>query len=490
MSKVSFFTPVEYINPKKSAIEKCREKVDAYFHWRGKKAYIIKDGSGKEKAVLRDAPVSILSTAAKVLSCFTIVIPLIMLAAKAALRLFYAVKLVDPEKKLGKGMELAGAKEEIERLMPQIIGGEDNAAIEWLGKGNNRVFKLQTHPGLVFKTVTRRNGGVLRNGKMLRCESMMKERFASSLEAYTVKAIHQLGLLIIPKTKIFDINYQGNVYQVIAEESLDFNPSASAQERNYELLDGLDESVSQLSRFIAEFKFNDVTPRNVPILNESPQYLGSRRIGLIDIEHRESAIDGFIGGGNGSCGLIGTVGPRHVDAVIESARSYVPGIRESDLQSSRQRRLEQLEERNRLYQFYTDRGVVNGSEHVNIDHAALAIDLNEQAEVEVERMENGELVSERIPVTMNMAVNLMSAHINASIANSRENDTPHRRRLIPINTSSGLFRAFAQAGNPVHGSSREERDNRNWIKRVGRALIDAGYAFKQGEINGVDYIQV
>jgi hypothetical protein len=100
MNKISFFTPVYYEDKPKSIKEFFLEKVDAYFYLGGRKARVIsglKEDS-QEVELVRSSP-SIFTTSLKVASYITIIIPLIMLVAKAILRSghdFHVVKKNPP----------------------------------------------------------------------------------------------------------------------------------------------------------------------------------------------------------------------------------------------------------------------------------------------------------------------------------------------------------------------------------------------------------
>lgn len=86
--KVPFFTAIDYGNFPKTAIQCMSEKVDNYFFLGGRKARVVvhaTDSTGHGIEWVYSTP-SFLSTCAKVASYFSIVIPLIMLIAKAILR--------------------------------------------------------------------------------------------------------------------------------------------------------------------------------------------------------------------------------------------------------------------------------------------------------------------------------------------------------------------------------------------------------------------
>lgn len=149
----------------------------------------------------------------------------------------------------------------------------------------------------------------------------------------TVSIVLSYFTVIIPHNQKITFNTEdGQQVVLIAEESMDINPEESVQEEFYhEYSKELDETARQLAIFVAKTGFNDVKLGNIPILNEADGFVGPRRIALIDLEHMESRIGGFIGGTNGSCGLIGCVSSQEqIDIVLEEARKNGVNIDEDE----------------------------------------------------------------------------------------------------------------------------------------------------------------
>ena len=90
MPKINFFTPVHYGPLAKIAEQKAIQDIDDYFHICGKKAVVLsQDEEGFERVILISAkisPVTVLKTIGVALSFLTVVIPVALLIAKAALR--------------------------------------------------------------------------------------------------------------------------------------------------------------------------------------------------------------------------------------------------------------------------------------------------------------------------------------------------------------------------------------------------------------------
>ena len=81
----------------------------------------------------------------------------------------------------------------------------------------------------------------------------------------------------------------------------------------------LNETTCQLATFIAKTGFNNVTWRNIPVLNEVEGVQGPRRVALINLKHMHNSVNGFTGDVNGSCGLIGCVTEEQMAPVIAEA---------------------------------------------------------------------------------------------------------------------------------------------------------------------------
>ena len=299
------------------------------------------------------------------------------------------------------------------------------------------------------------------------------QRFQNMIKAKEVCLANRLGLLIIPQAKQFTII--GHTF--IAEENLDFNPQKSGQETLYQTCaNELNETARQLATFIAKTGFNDVTWRNIPILNEAPQYKGPRRIGLIDIEHMRSNVNGFIGDYNGSCGLIGCVSEQQIDTVISEARKQGVPISYKQAQNAKNKRLKDLQSDKELKQFYETHGIKNGDEPIQIDSSLL--DFSEYPDANVLK---------------SLAIDLIK-EINNSILESSPENSVKGRRYIYVNTNP--------AGTPFYRmdirlidkdrlrksyKTDEEYYNATYLGCVVKKLVNLGVIHKITKRNGHGY---
>jgi len=111
MTQVKFLTPISYGVQDKSFGKALLEDMDHYFYLGGKKAYVIPNrvANEKEVVVLGDSleKPSCISSALKVASYFTIIIPLIVLLAKAILRHVYQFHLSTEKVETRKAVDTA-----------------------------------------------------------------------------------------------------------------------------------------------------------------------------------------------------------------------------------------------------------------------------------------------------------------------------------------------------------------------------------------------
>lgn len=472
MEKVGFFTPIDYGSKVKTHAEKATENVDSYFHVFGKKAYVVSDlKAGKRVVVLKKAPnsaLTILKTTAAVLSFFTVVIPLMMLAVKTILRAKHSYKLIDPKAELEKGIDVPQTTiGKIQSLLPQILNANKDPEIEWLSTGNNLVFKLKDSPEFVFKFATPKLHYVDKNRLPKGRNEDTRERYENMLKAKEVCLAYELGLLIIPSAKKLVVEGDGNQYEFIAERSLDFNPKTNVQEENYIKFSlEMNETVKQLATFIAKTGFNDVTHRNIPILNEADGFQGPRRVALIDLEHMEHVLNGFIGDkgfiGNGSCGLIHCISEEHIDIVIDEATRHGIVI---DPQVKAERLLE-LESNRKLQQFYKDKGIKTGKEELQVNLADLGLNLEEK---ETWWVPVSDIVDEEKEITLRQVAEDLVKRIKDSIKDQPEGKSIKETRSILLNTNEHRINLYKEYGT---------KEGRAWLYRIIDALIAKGHLFK------------
>lgn len=490
MSKLSFFTPIDYRSSPKSINSNLLEKVDNYFYLGGKKAHVIqgRTKTKHEKVMLSESCTSALAKVGKILSYFTIVIPLIMLIAKTILRSQHSYKIINPKQQLEKGINISEATiAKIQQLIPKIIKREDDTAIEWLAKGNNLVFRIKETPELVYKLAPP-GSLILGDKKFLDSKQRSDQRFENMVKAKEVCLTNDLGLLIIPHAKKFAVEVNGVSYTLIAEESLEFNHNESAHEELYHKYSTeLNETARQLSIFIAKTGFNDVAWRNIPILNEVPTFQGDRRIALIDLESMNSAKNGFLGDINGSRGLIRCVSEKQIDNVVAEA-CKTGGITEEQANEAKKYRLKELQDDQLLRTFHARKGIKTGKEPLKVDLKSLGLDLTEQAQINVTvGVDGNKFKREKQSVTLKKVAKDVIDEINKLIQNSSDQASTKGKRYFVLNTTEHPLSYYHGLGLSSKILIDEKDEKKLWIRRIIQALIDKGHIFKLDKVNGHGY---
>jgi hypothetical protein len=471
MAKVGFFTAVSFGDQSKSCTQWLLETVDSYLYLGGKKAYVIPGHtqSGAEGAILsKDSP-AFLITALKVISYLTLALPIVMLIVKAVLRSIHTFHIVDVKQKLEEGIDIPQETiEKIQALMPKIQGRQDDAEIVRY-TGRNLVFSLTSVPNLIFKEVE--------DGD---------ERFENMVKAQEVCLAHQLRLLIVPHAKKFNVG--GRTF--IAEQWFDIQQHASAQERLYAELPGLKETTRQLATFIAKTGVSDVEWRNMPILDDKPEFQGSRRVALLDLEEMGDPETGIFGGTLGCRGLIGCLfSEKQIDiALAEAQRCGIASHRITPAEV-RVKRMAEVQNYEQLQQFYRENGVLeNPGKLIEIGNLnTLGLDLNEQGDISGVR-KNGSDGQQSI--TLREAVNDVINQINTQISKAPAAASTKRKRYILLNTNEGTLGDYLRIGldgQYVSFVPSEEEESQTWMARIINALVAKGHLFKLDKVNGHGY---
>lgn len=436
MEKLSFFAAVQYsddIRPWnnddrfRSLGNSFLESVDSFFFLGGKKWRVVhKTRRGVEKMAFSEAQTSLINKICKVVLYCTIFVPLVMLIFKAVLRAQHTFRVIDPRKRLVKGVVITPAiRQKITELLPQILGEKENPDIHWLTRARDTfVFQLRSVPDLVFKIDRPLNIDENRL-PLYMVPERTSARFENMVMAKSVCLAHRLYLLVVPHAQKFSVKAEGNTYTFIAEKKLEFKPGVGAQRELYhQHADKLSETLQQLAIFVAKTKYNDVEFRNNPILDE-PFFQSPRRIGLIDLEDMKSAVGGFTGDPNkGSRGLLRCVPENALESVQHIARrcGVVAGAEHLFQQAEATRRRELWEE-DELRRFYSTHNVRDGLEPIVVDPNRLELPLEETvAEPGI-----------KDPVTLAQAVLKVVEEINERIANNAHEDTIQEKRYVFLN---------------------------------------------------------
>ncbi|KAF3361816.1 Uncharacterized protein PHSC3_001582 [Chlamydiales bacterium STE3] len=484
MPEISFFTALQYNQShKKSRCEFLLEKVDNYFYLGGKKAYVLQDG--REGIVFSQANTSCLEKIAKITSYLTIIIPAILLITKGILRSQHHFKIIDPKEELEQGIHLTDdTVRKFIDLLPKIVNKKEDDELTWLSRSKTLVFQLPDSD-LVFK-MAQPYVSIFRGDKLLNPNQLIEERFANMVKAKEICLANQLGLLIIPQAKKFVIStVDGKEYTFIAEEKLAFQANESLQEESYyKFAPNLNETARQLAIFVVKTGFNDVTWRNIPLLDEGLEE--DRHLALIDLEHMESRVNGFIGDPNGSRGLIKCLSEEQIEiAIAEALKSGA--ITKKEASEVKKARLEELEYDKQLRNYYAKRAIVTGKEPIEVDLDSLDLNLDDEiGEVKIPIwLDEDAFKWQTKRVTLRDVAEEIITEINRLIENSPGHASNKGKRCVLLETSKGALHPFCRLGSKKE-VSYEENEKNLWLYRVIQALVDKGYLFKL-EVNGQGY---
>lgn len=323
---------------------------------------------------------------------------------------------------------------------------------------SHRVFSIETIPGYVFKM----------NGLS------MNLRYKKMIYAHAVCRIHQLGLLVIPKAKLFTVQFGGQEYEMVAEQKLDITPEESAQEQFYkEYATSLNEAIRQLAIFICKTDYSDVEWRNNPVLVDSLDEKGQRKIALIDLEETDSREIGLFGGGCGRRGLVRCVSSEQGKIVERVALEH--GVDTTSYATAFARRKQELDDGGSLVGFYLKKGVIQGDEPVKLPEG---IDFSPYTHEQQNTLQ--ELTEKLIK------------KINDDILKSSPQESIKGRRYIYINPNNGPFYKMDQLIDKSKDSNRDFATNKEYYNAtllgcVVKQLVDLEAIYKLDKCNGHGY---
>lgn len=485
MATVDFFTPVSFGDTPKSCSQSLLETVDRYFYLGGKKAYVI-PGEAKQEAVLLEETQPLWLTACKIVSYILLALPMLLL--KVVLRCTHTFHVVDVKQQLAEGIEVSQeTRETLERLLPKLEARENDPAITWYKSGAvYRVFSLATAPDLIFKMAR----------STYSPEQTTTQRLANMVKGKAVCLAYQLDQLVVPQATTFQ---QGGK-TFLVETKIGIPSHTSQQERLYLELPGLEAATQQLATFIAKTGWSDVELRNMLIVDDQHDFVGTRRIALIDLEDMQDAQQGIFGG---LCnGLIRCVSSEtQIDRVLAEAARH--GIGSDKAEQLKARRLEEIEDDRQLQRVYEQNGIfTNPRKPLCVDVTTLGLKLEEEGYLSIREIrKNGSTGESEVewrqqPITLREAAEDVVAQINAAIEKAPAGATPQAIRSICLDANMGQgslddYYSTGLKGRRIATCSYiEEVQNETWLWRIIDALVKHGYLCKlNGIANSRFYIQ-
>lgn len=372
--------------------------------------------------------------------------------------------------------------EKIKSLVPLILNRTESPDIDWLSSGGNLVFCLPSVPDLVFK-MHRLNSSIFTKHGQLMGNEIIENRFKNMILAQTICKANQLGLLLVPHAKQFEVSVNDDKYIVIAEQKLNLNAEQTYQERLYDQYsESLAATSKQLATFIAKTGFSDVEWRNMPIVDTDPKFPGNRRVGLIDLEEMEDSRIGIYGGGWGRRGLVGCLfSEEQIDAAI--AEATLNGVKAKA--GVKEDRMAEIALHRKIYAHYERNGILeNERKPIEIaDLNSLEINLDEMAEIREFAEADGTDDQPRYhnrPIALRELIGDIVEEINKQITKTDDDKSTKGKRYILLDPCDehSLIRKYNRLPFPYDKIVfNKEEEERLWVNRILKALVEKGYIF-------------
>lgn len=362
------------------------------------------------------------------------------------------------EKKLQQGLTIPeDALIKIEIYIETILQKkEENGFQFYHSQETHRVFEMDIAPGLIFK---------------MDYFDSIKDHYQNMLYAQIVVHTHQLGLLVIPKAKLLTIKIEDKKYKIIAQEKMLINQHEGAQEQYcLEHADSLNETIRQLATFICKTGYSDVVWINNPILNNSLDENGNRKIALIDLEEMQDPEIGLFGNKQ-RIGLVKSINEEQGKIVETIAKEN--GLCISSFENVYSKRIEELEERRKLKEYYVKKGIIKGNEPVQVDETILSFSTDPETEK-----------------TLKDLTFFLIKGINDVILQDSSEESVKERRSIYINTRDKLLLRMKNTLVDPHQAlftTEEEYHEATFLGCIVKKLQDLGAIYKLNKRNGLGY---
>ncbi len=221
--------------------------------------------------------------------------------------------------------------EEIAPALPYVRGmlsqfHRQEEGVTRFYSAQNFIFKVNSVPGLVFKTSKFRIRSKSRSFEV-DCQGV-RDRYNAMV---AVQELKKRDRLLVPAVRLIKINVEDNVMPVVVEREIEGIIRDDKQQENLykEAKDDV-ELTTQLATAIVVAKLDDVEPRNFPIVqSQGADGKLIRQIAVIDTQiypyysfdsGRDTALGSYAGGYGGSRGLIRCLfSERQIDVAIKVA---------------------------------------------------------------------------------------------------------------------------------------------------------------------------
>jgi hypothetical protein len=382
------------------------------------------------------------------------------------------------EYQLTQGIQITDAMvRKIMNCHPRIMAKKKGQGITFYNsQDQHSVFSLDVAPDLIFKM--QRDHVAQAVGR----DNSMKARYNQMVYAKGICLKHGLNHLVVPQAALIRVPIYGKEYELLIEQKLDFDPHLSQQEEHFKGLgERLRPAVEDLTQFICLTGYNDLEPRNNPVLDVAE---AEPKIGLIDIEFMKDPRSGLYGG-QGQ-GLVNIVGLQQIERIQAVATAHKLNS-EEPYQRAIASRTQQNEEDKRLAAFYTQRNI-HGDEQLVANPAQLDFSqhpLNPQKQLPAD-------VAARVQKLAKKVIK----KINKEISKKSPGETVAGRRCVMIDTHSDKFSALSttlvdKAVEQAHQArliTDEQYYRATFLGYAVQKLVDLGLVFKVKKHNAGGYL--
>jgi hypothetical protein len=286
INSVPFWIPINFEERPKNWSETLLEAADHYFYLGGRSACVIADPNekGSYETTYRELDGSLLTTVLKVISYITLVIPLIVLIAKAILRNSFQFHL--DQSSCLFGLDGAAKAKKLEEILGEGISDQAVAALkafktsESLDDSNligTDKFSLNDYPNVEFQRIDDRLEINIKGEYTIvkSAKQIAEEEIARRAKVKQFCLDQHLDLLYLPSSKLTSVDYQqdgvDSTDYYIATEEIDLGKVGTSF--NYS---GLKKSIRQLTTFMVKYGFNHLLFSNVIDIDQD--FKGDRRI--------------------------------------------------------------------------------------------------------------------------------------------------------------------------------------------------------------------
>ncbi len=261
--------------------------------------------------------------------------------------------------------------QKIESVITSVLTDTEENGMKFCYFRNDETinFQVDTNPNIIF-----------RMGKAKDCfwfnNKIIESLFKHMVGAERTRLMCDLDLLVVPRAKLVEVQFEKHTIKLIAQEKLNINYEQRIQEQYYHKhAASLNETIRQLTRFVCKTGFM-IKRENAPVINNSfNEKTGHRKIALIDLKNPDYLIGGSekvklvmerLFWGYFGRGLMYCVGSEEqTKIVLEEARRHIEfGDQEAlALETKKERKIE-LQDYQGLTEYYKTHNIKTGAEQI------------------------------------------------------------------------------------------------------------------------------